>query len=166
MQSSVQDCFSAVFTNPAKYEASGALRVSPYASMPHGCPRCPSNLCKGQVKCLQFNILTVKCDQVLDAVLKRQQYDRVVYLGDGSGDFCPCTRLHHPDIVCARLHYPNEAETTPLLRKCTQSHAFKIMDSTSIEPGQIRDGQRRTQVYPWKDQVELASLLQRLLKSV
>ncbi len=40
-----------VHTNPAAWDASGALRVQPYHASPHGCShRCPANLCKGKVR--------------------------------------------------------------------------------------------------------------------
>lgn len=49
-----QGCFESVITNPAEF-CSGTLRVRPYHAgpnppAPHGCPFCPANLCKGQVR--------------------------------------------------------------------------------------------------------------------
>ena len=41
-------CFTAVYTNPAAVEG-GRVRVAPFHREPHGCPRCPVNLCKGRV---------------------------------------------------------------------------------------------------------------------
>eukprot|EP00514_Thraustochytrium_sp_LLF1b_P010718 CAMPEP_0184558580 /NCGR_PEP_ID=MMETSP0199_2-20130426/45837_1 /TAXON_ID=1112570 /ORGANISM="Thraustochytrium sp., Strain LLF1b" /LENGTH=201 /DNA_ID=CAMNT_0026955819 /DNA_START=68 /DNA_END=669 /DNA_ORIENTATION=+ len=66
------------------------LRVKPYhqGPKPHGCELCPPNLCKGLV--LQDHIQVLKPNK------------RVVYVGDGSGDFCPATRLRHDDILLVR----------------------------------------------------------------
>ena len=41
-------CCLQVHTNPAEFRE-GALRMRPFHEHPHGCHRCPSNLCKGQV---------------------------------------------------------------------------------------------------------------------
>ncbi|PRW32627.1 inorganic pyrophosphatase 3 [Chlorella sorokiniana] len=73
-----------VHSNPAEWRG-GALRVAPYHTAPHGCRHCPSNLCKGQV---------------LASLLQRQaaaglRYDRVLYVGDGKGDYCPSALLLH-----------------------------------------------------------------------
>ena len=58
----------------------GVLRVSAYHS--HSCDRneqdCAVNMCKGDI---------------VEALLKETSYERVWYLGDGSGDFCPCKIL-------------------------------------------------------------------------
>ena len=98
--------FSAVATNFGEWEPyaredhddhathnDDILRVAPYQprDRPHGCPRCPENLCKGAV---------------LDQWRAELRPRRVVYVGDGSGDFCPCLRLRASDTVCARSGYP------------------------------------------------------------
>lgn len=57
--------------------------------------------------------------QVMERLLVQHNYDQVVYLGGGAGDFCPCTRLGPQDIVIARQCYPSGAEC-PLLRMATQ----------------------------------------------
>lgn len=57
---------------------------------PHGCPRCPSNLCKGaQVRKLRG----------------RQPYRRIVYCGDGANDICAALHLGPGDVVLARQGY-------------------------------------------------------------
>jgi len=41
----------------------------------------------------------------LDAFLaKHGPFDRIIYTGDGSNDFCPILRLKSQDIVCCRSH--------------------------------------------------------------
>lgn len=62
------------------------------------------------------------CWQVLERLLLQHSYARVVYLGDGSGDVCPCTRLGAHDFVLARSHYPDGA-ACPLLRAAEQEGA-------------------------------------------
>ncbi|RLN70650.1 hypothetical protein BBJ28_00015072 [Nothophytophthora sp. Chile5] len=85
---------SEVFTNPAEYEESvdghSRLRIRPYHAEhlePLGCAWCPANMCKGSV---------------VDAIRSAQPYARVLYVGDGVGDFCPATRLTKDDVVFAR----------------------------------------------------------------
>ena len=67
----------------------------------HACPACPPNLCKGAV---------------VEALLAtaRRPPARVLYLGDGANDACPCARLvsggRPGDLVLARSHYPDGRE--------------------------------------------------------
>ena len=51
----------------------------------------------------------------MERLLLRHNYGQVIYLGDGAGDFCPCTRLGAQDTVLARQRYPSGAEC-PLQR--------------------------------------------------
>ncbi|TDH73425.1 hypothetical protein CCR75_008087 [Bremia lactucae] len=87
-------CVSEIITNPAEFHlldnGRSQLRVFPYHKeswKPHGCTWCPPNMCKGQI---------------VDALRRRQKYDAVLYVGDGSGDFCAATRLTKNDVVFAR----------------------------------------------------------------
>ncbi|KAF0683869.1 Aste57867_24095 [Aphanomyces stellatus] len=82
-----------VYTNPASFDGD-ILRVKPYYPLDkpaHGCPRCPSNMCKGSIV---RNIRALK------------QYTKVLYVGDGKGDFCPAsTELTSHDVLFARESY-------------------------------------------------------------
>ena len=80
---------STVVTNPASFATSGRLCIKPHqpTSLPHNCPNCPPNLCKGAV---------------LEGWLSDVNPARVVYIGDGGGDFCPATRLREGDYLLAR----------------------------------------------------------------
>ncbi|KAF4323977.1 hypothetical protein G195_002938 [Phytophthora kernoviae 00238/432] len=40
--------------------------------------------------------------RVVESIRKTQPHSRVIYVGDGVGDFCPSTHLTKDDIVCAR----------------------------------------------------------------
>ncbi|KAJ3550101.1 hypothetical protein NM688_g5110 [Phlebia brevispora] len=89
------DLFDEIITNPAEWEDSGLLhlrrRVDP--SGPQHCCKvgCQPNMCKGEE---------------LEAFLARHQpaFDRVIYVGDGSNDFCPILRLRSQDILLCRTY--------------------------------------------------------------
>ncbi|KAJ8542643.1 hypothetical protein ON010_g12169 [Phytophthora cinnamomi] len=85
-----------VFANPVEYEATDdgrtRLRIRPFHAdhlEPHGCSWCPTNMCKGSI---------------LDSIRSAKSYSRVIYVGDGTGDFCPASRLSKDDVVLARSH--------------------------------------------------------------
>ncbi|KAH8063939.1 phosphocholine phosphatase [Aureococcus anophagefferens] len=106
---SLRGAFSAVCTNAATYEDAGdgaeVLRVAPFHPVdeaPHGCRRCPPNLCKGAV---------------LDRWVAECRPRRIIYVGDGSGDYCPATRLVEDDVVCARANYPLAKKLRKLARE-------------------------------------------------
>ncbi|KAK2464235.1 hypothetical protein APHAL10511_003692 [Amanita phalloides] len=87
------DLFDEIITNPAEWEPSGLLhlrrRIDPNSEQ-HSCQvGCSANMCKGQE---------------LDAYLARRNlhFDRIVYVGDGSNDFCPVLRLRQQDLVLCR----------------------------------------------------------------
>ncbi|GMF65058.1 unnamed protein product [Phytophthora lilii] len=88
-----------VYANPVEFETlkdgRTRLRIRPYHAdhlEPHECSWCPSNMCKGSI---------------LDSIRSGQQYSRVIYVGDGTGDFCPAARLTKNDVVLARSHLLN-----------------------------------------------------------
>lgn len=83
--------FSSVITNPAYFDESGRLRVQEYHS--HDCEACKRtpNLCKGRV---------------LEEYRKQHKiYDKVVYVGDGKNDYCPCLKLTEKDVAVCREGY-------------------------------------------------------------
>jgi len=91
----LETLFEEIVTNPAEWDSSGCLnlrrKIDP-AGPQHGCTvGCTPNLCKGQE---------------LDAFLKKQavEYDRIVYVGDGSNDFCPILRLRSQDLALCRSY--------------------------------------------------------------
>lgn len=75
--------FDRVTTNPAQWKDGGLLevrrRIDPHGPQ-HSCQvGCSPNMCKGEE---------------LSAFLKEHgDYDKVIYIGDGSNDFCPILRL-------------------------------------------------------------------------
>jgi pyridoxal phosphate phosphatase PHOSPHO2 len=89
----LQNLFTEVITNPAKWEPSGMLnlrrRVDPFGPQ-HKCKvGCSPNMCKGEE---------------LEAFLAKQSYtyDRIIFVGDGSNDFCPILRLRDKDLCLCR----------------------------------------------------------------
>ncbi|OQR90962.1 pyridoxal phosphate phosphatase [Achlya hypogyna] len=78
-----------VYTNPAAFEGD-VLHVRPYHSPPPGCPKCPVNMCKGAI---------------LRDIKAQKSYAKVVYIGDGGGDFCPTSELSRNDFALARADY-------------------------------------------------------------
>jgi len=89
----LQDLFEEIVTNPAEWDSSGLLqlrrRVDPDGPQ-HQCQvGCSPNMCKGEE---------------LEAFLKRHgpEFDRLVYVGDGSNDFCPILRFRKQDLCLCR----------------------------------------------------------------
>lgn len=79
--------------SPGQGQTEG-LRIRPYQSQtnPHQCTLCPTNLCKG--------LVLERWRRELSKVR------RVVYVGDGKGDFCPACRLEPSDLVLCRRDWP------------------------------------------------------------
>ncbi|POM69616.1 Pyridoxal phosphate phosphatase [Phytophthora palmivora] len=97
------DRVSEVVANPTHFENGGkVLRVRPYQGdhvAPHKCARCPKNLCKGAV---------------VEQILQQHRYSRVLFVGEGDGDFCPSMKLAMDDVVFARA---DEVGLLPLLNE-------------------------------------------------
>ncbi|KAK1869380.1 hypothetical protein I4F81_011857 [Pyropia yezoensis] len=91
-----------VATNGAAVSPAGGLTVVPYTAgrQPHGCGRCPPNICKGEV--------------VTELLQERPNVRQVVYVGDGSNDVCPVLRLGPADIALARQGMAMERELADL----------------------------------------------------
>ena len=82
-----------IFSNPAKFDENGYLRIRPYHS--HTCEKCTSgNMCKKI-------ILRTYLDE-------HPQYKRLYYAGDGGNDFCPLGLLKEGDIAFARRKFSLE----------------------------------------------------------
>ena len=102
------EAFTTVETNGAIVEPTGRLRITPHQppATPHGCARCPPNLCKG----------AVLSDWLGEGVVATGSPRRCIYVGDGGGDFCPAMRLSQDDTLLAR-----RAPHDGLLRKVRAS---------------------------------------------
>ena len=118
----IKDLFKTIVTNPARFDEAERLHVEEYHS--HGCETCKStpNLCKGRVveEYRQQQQRQQEQQQQQQEPQQQQQgqqqqqqqqqqqwkdYDRVVYVGDGRNDYCPCSRLTEKDVVVCREGY-------------------------------------------------------------
>ncbi|KAK1297450.1 Inorganic pyrophosphatase 2 [Acorus calamus] len=103
--------FSEINTNQSFIDEDGKLRIQPYhdfKSASHGCSNpCPPNMCKG---------LIIK--RIQDSMLSSGE-KRIIYLGDGKGDYCPSLRLAEGDFMMPRKNYPvwELITSNPLLLK-------------------------------------------------
>jgi len=86
--------FSKIYTNPASFDNSGCLQLSPYHHQ-DWCNLSQANMCKGHILDEHCRVASVK-------------YDVVAYVGDGANDFCPALRLRETDIVFPRRGYSLE----------------------------------------------------------
>jgi pyridoxal phosphate phosphatase PHOSPHO2 len=79
-----------IYSNPASFDDTGLLTVSAYHS--HECVRCNHNpnMCKGTI---------------IRDILKNNSYSRVLYIGDGSNDYCAAMNLSPYDHVITRDGY-------------------------------------------------------------
>ncbi|EJD52395.1 hypothetical protein AURDEDRAFT_81973 [Auricularia subglabra TFB-10046 SS5] len=86
------DLYDETITNPAHWDDNGTLhvrrRVDPNGPQ-HSCTvGCKPNMCKGE--------------ELTNFLARRGEFDRMMYLGDGSNDFCPVLRLRSQDIALVR----------------------------------------------------------------
>lgn len=93
----LRDCFTEINTNTSYVDDEGRLRILPYHdfhSSPHGCDLCPPNMCKGLIM------------ERIQASVAKEGKKKFIYLGDGTGDFCPSLKLREGDHVMPRKNYP------------------------------------------------------------
>ncbi|PRQ45527.1 putative inorganic diphosphatase [Rosa chinensis] len=91
----LEECFSEINTNPGYVDEEGRVRISPFCdftSSPHGCSLCPPNMCK-----------SVIIERIQASIEARK---RMIYLGDGVGDYCPSLKLREGDFVMPRKNFP------------------------------------------------------------
>jgi pyridoxal phosphate phosphatase PHOSPHO2 len=104
----LRSLFKDVISHPAHVDAQGCMRVQQLVppDKPHGCGLCERHICKGQL---------------VDKLVQESGCERVIYVGDGGGDFCACVALKGPqNIVLAR----NDEHNT-LNRRCKQGQPDK-----------------------------------------
>lgn len=92
-------CFSEINTNPSFIDQEGRLRISPYHDFhtnPHACNLCPPNMCKGLIiERIQASLLCME--------VKKK---KLIYIGDGAGDYCPILKLKEEDYAMPRKNFP------------------------------------------------------------
>ncbi|WWD19695.1 hypothetical protein CI109_104159 [Kwoniella shandongensis] len=93
----LSNLFADIITNPAHWSSDAPDhliigRRHPASAPPHGCTvGCLANMCKGD-----------ELDTYLAAHGGKDSYSKIVYVGDGSNDFCPLLRMRKGDLVCVR----------------------------------------------------------------
>lgn len=91
----LRDYFSEINTNPGFVDEEGRLKISPFHDFTkslHGCDLCPPNMCKGKII------------ERIQASLEGKK--RIIYLGDGIGDYCPSLKLSEGDFMMPRKDFP------------------------------------------------------------
>ncbi|OAY84434.1 thiamine phosphate phosphatase-like protein [Ananas comosus] len=129
------DCFSEIITNPSYVDEEGKLTISPYhdfATRTHGCGLCPPNLCKGMI------IERIRSSALAAEEKKR----RLIYVGDGKGDYCPSLKLSERDCLMPRKHFP----------------LWELIYSGSTKALVIK-----AEIHEWTDAEELERVLLRLI---
>ncbi|KAG6736568.1 hypothetical protein POTOM_060566 [Populus tomentosa] len=93
----LKDYFSEINTNPGFVDEQGRLRISPYhdfTQSSHCCSLCPPNMCKGLII------------ERIQASISKDGSKKIIYLGDGAGDYCPSLKLTEADYVMPRKNFP------------------------------------------------------------
>jgi pyridoxal phosphate phosphatase PHOSPHO2 len=124
---SIRPHFAAVHTNGSVFTEHGLLQVTPHQPLeqPHACTLCPPNLCKGAVldtlrSALCSNTASNSNSSSSSSNSSSASSDcRVIYVGDGGGDYCPVTRLLPTDLVLARY---SDSRSYGLWSKIQASH--------------------------------------------
>ncbi|KAK2654054.1 hypothetical protein Ddye_013910 [Dipteronia dyeriana] len=94
----LKDYFSEINSNPSFVDEEGRLRILPYhdfTTYSHGCSLCPPNMCKGLI-----------IERIQASLAKEGDKKKMIYLGDGSGDYCPSLKLKEDDHVMPRKNFP------------------------------------------------------------
>ncbi|XP_022723605.1 inorganic pyrophosphatase 2-like isoform X3 [Durio zibethinus] len=91
----LREYFSEINTNPSFVDEEGRLRIIPYhdfTKSSHGCNLCPSNMCNGII-----------IERIQDSLEGKK---KIIYLGDGTGDYCPSRRLGEAEYMMPRKNFP------------------------------------------------------------
>ncbi|KAG5617221.1 hypothetical protein H5410_017045 [Solanum commersonii] len=88
----IHDCFTEINTNSGYVDEQEKLRILPHHDFHHGCTfnTCLPKMCKGLVI------------ERIQASLAKVGKKRMIYLGDGAGDFCPSLKMKEQDFVMPR----------------------------------------------------------------
>ncbi|KAH7565450.1 hypothetical protein JRO89_XS09G0208400 [Xanthoceras sorbifolium] len=130
----LKDYFSEINTNPSFVDEQGRLRILPYhdfTKSSHGCTICPPNMCKGLI-----------IERIQASLAKEGQKKRIIYLGDGSGDYCPSLKLKEEDHVMPRKNFP-------------------LWDLIFTNPIRIK-----AEIHEWTDGEELEKVLLQIINTI
>lgn len=95
-QKGLEKVFTSIFTNPASFSSSGRLCVAHYHQHSH--EKCPVNMCKAKI------LRSYMANQEEQGI----EYESILYVGDGSNDYCPSSILSEKDFVFPRKGYSLE----------------------------------------------------------
>ena len=155
-----------VTTNGAEWcAATGRLVVVPRhaaTESPHGCPLCPSNLCKGR----ELGAIRAEAGNAATLAVRRRS---VVYSGDGENDLCPALLLRRGDALLARAGRGLER----LLRERAAAAAAPTPPRTpsrglapvlaACADAELEGALYGAAVYVWRDRETLAALVAALV---
>ncbi|KAL5579418.1 hypothetical protein UlMin_011860 [Ulmus minor] len=130
----LREYFSQINTNPSFVDEEGRLRIFPFhdfRNSSHGCPRCPPNMCKSQI-----------IEKIQAAISTEGKKKRMIYLGDGAGDYCPSLKLNEGDFVMPRKNFP-------------------VWDLICQNPMLIK-----AKIHEWSDGAELEKILLSLIETI
>ncbi|CAN1162366.1 Inorganic pyrophosphatase 2 [Linum perenne] len=125
--------FSEINTNPGFVDEQGRVRISPhhdFTKSSHGCTLCPPNMCKGLVM------------ERMQESMAKEAGTKMVYLGDGAGDYCPSLKLREADYVMPRKNFP-------------------VWDLISRNPMVIK-----AEIHEWSDGEELERVLLEIVSTI
>lgn len=129
----LRDYFSEINTNPG-FVDEGKLRIFPYhdfTQSSHGCSRCPPNMCKGLI-----------IERIQASISKEEGNKKIIYLGDGIGDYCPSLKLTESDYMMPRKNFP-------------------VWDLICRNPMLIK-----AEIHEWTDGKELESVLLQIIEEI
>ncbi|KAK1577610.1 hypothetical protein Q3G72_023261 [Acer saccharum] len=130
----LKDYFSEINTNPSFVDEEGRLRILPYhdfTTSSHGCSLCPPNMCKGLI-----------IERIQASLAKEGDKKKMIYLGDGSGDYCPSLKLKEEDHVMPRKNFP-------------------LWDLIFSNPTRIK-----AEIHEWTDGEELEKVLLQIINKI
>jgi len=117
-----EELFSSYFSNPAEPHEEKLISINNYHN--HTCPSCDGSQCK---------------KIILKDFLSKQnnRYKNIVYLGDGSNDFCPSTILKENDILFPRKNFA-------LFKELYKKNKINMLEC---------------KVFPWEDGLEIIEVI-------
>ncbi|KAH9615130.1 hypothetical protein KSS87_008163, partial [Heliosperma pusillum] len=90
----LREYFSEINMNPSFVDEEGKLRILPhhdFTKSSHGCNLCPPNMCKSHA---------------IKRILSEEEKKKIMYLGDGKGDYCASLKLRKGDHMMPRKNRP------------------------------------------------------------
>ncbi|GJY73402.1 inorganic pyrophosphatase 2-like protein [Tanacetum coccineum] len=113
----IRGCFSEINTNPGFVDEEGKLRISLYHdfhNLSHGCTLCPANMCKGEII------------ERIQSTFTTKEKRRVIYLGDGAGNFCPTLKLVEGDYMMPREDFQCQYGSLRIVFDPRKSLGYKV----------------------------------------